>query len=705
MQTLSTRDSSAPRAHPDGPPFDWLDTSTPIPPARLAAIRVPAWDLRRHQRAEDACLGWHTAVGERVHLGTGFDWRFNPSRDPEWLIEHHKLPVLVDLALAWQAERQPRFLATWAALAGSWLAQMGTGELAVSDAQVEALRLTHGVQSLAILQATDGLGHLPDGLVPALVARIGAEARHVLANLRSSRNHRSFQLHAACLAAVALPALPGVAVWARQAHDGMADNLLTDIGPDGVQVELSTHYHHLVLALGLSWLALAEAGGQPVPPAVTDRLRQALRFSQWMVLPDGEQPLVNDADLDDARPLLAEGARRWNDPAFAWVASGGAGGRPPQVHSHWFEQAGYLLARDGWGQNPADLRRRQHLFADFGALGAGSHAHYDLFSFCYAIDGRQLVVDPGRYTYLAEPDADGIDWRHAFKCTAAHNTVEVDGRDQTRYLSKARQPAAGLARLDRRAHPSKHGPAVRLSGLALGLGRRSDWIQGTALSEEYRPRHSRLLVYVQRQYLLVVDGLDDPDPDPDASAGRGPAPTHTACWRVHLAADWLDRTRWQATAQGGICTGAGWSLLLHAPGADCRIERGWVSKRYGVREPAPVLSARQVWQGRTGYVAAILPTSKAGARPTLVVQAREDGGQSITVTGEDGQGAWTDRFERAAAGRITVHRADLSATGALVHERRRADGRLDHLLVTDTDPARCDGVARTTVRRGETLEC
>ena len=37
------------------------------------------------------------------------------------------------------------------------------------------------------------------------------------------------------------------------------------------------------------------------------------------------------------------------------------------------------------------------------------------------------MLDPGRYTY-AEGDPN---WRHWFRGTAAHNTVTVDGRDQT----------------------------------------------------------------------------------------------------------------------------------------------------------------------------------------------------------------------------------------------------------------------------------
>ena len=49
------------------------------------------------------------------------------------------------------------------------------------------------------------------------------------------------------------------------------------------------------------------------------------------------------------------------------------------------------------------------------------------------------MVDPGRYSY-AEGDPN---WRHWFRGTAAHNTVTVDGADQTPYArSRSSLPSA-----------------------------------------------------------------------------------------------------------------------------------------------------------------------------------------------------------------------------------------------------------------------
>ena len=41
-------------------------------------------------------------------------------------------------------------------------------------------------------------------------------------------------------------------------------------------------------------------------------------------------------------------------------------------------------------------------------------------------DGTEILVDPGTYCYHGEPE-----WRSYFRSTLAHNTIEIDGTDQS----------------------------------------------------------------------------------------------------------------------------------------------------------------------------------------------------------------------------------------------------------------------------------
>jgi uncharacterized heparinase superfamily protein len=636
----------------------------------LAAINPPAFTPARLRRAESALRGKFLAVGESFELGLPPNWSINPSSDREWQIEHHKLEIAVDLALAWEASGRDDFVEAWRQLVHSWLCQMGTGELPFSDAQVEAKRIDHWLQSLAVLQRSEGLSAVPVELVQRLTTRIRMEAGYVMAHLRPARNHRTIQLHSAFMASTCLSNWPSTDKTQTQSFDLLCQNLLDDFGPDGVHVELSTHYHQLTVQTALAFVRIAETAGMRVPDLLVQRIKAALEFSRWIALPDGDIPLIGDSDAGSFQALLEAGASRFLDEGLAWVATEGRLGRAPHDTSRWFANAGYLCARDGWGSAALPRERCQHLFADFGELGAGSHAHYDLFNFCWSVGGQQLIVDPGRFTYNAEADANGVDWRHAFKCTAAHNTVAIDGLSQTRYLSKARRVAPGLEAIDRVRHPSKHGPPVAVARREVHAGRRSDWIRGTALSQEYAPQHSRLLAYVQRRYILVVD---------DVRSDDGKA--HVADWRLHLAAAWSERIGLGINDTGFRAQGPGWHIDLIAPGATCALESGWVSTCYGHKEPAPVLHASLPFTRTGRFTALLAPRREDWAITGFESHSASDPAVTeVRVWGHEDGREWSDRFRIGWLGPIEQLGARYRGRSAFVHERR--SGRLTtHLLV------------------------
>jgi uncharacterized heparinase superfamily protein len=112
-------------------------------------------------------------------------------------------------------------------------------------------------------------------------------------------------------------------------------------------------------------------------------------------------------------------------------------------------EAGYSVVRSG----------RLHLIFDAGPLGypaMAAHGHADALSFCLAVDGRWWLVDPGTYTYHREHDA-----RDYFRGTRAHNTLTINGADQ----SQIGGPFMWVKRANAQmAAPVEEGAVVRLSG-------------------------------------------------------------------------------------------------------------------------------------------------------------------------------------------------------------------------------------------------
>jgi uncharacterized heparinase superfamily protein len=97
------------------------------------------------------------------------------------------------------------------------------------------------------------------------------------------------------------------------------------------------------------------------------------------------------------------------------------GARPATRPSH-FADAGLTLLRSG----PRDEIWCRADGGPHGFLSIAAHAHADALSLEVRHRGVDVLADPGTYCYQGAPE-----WRSYFRSTIAHNTVEVDGRDQS----------------------------------------------------------------------------------------------------------------------------------------------------------------------------------------------------------------------------------------------------------------------------------
>lgn len=91
----------------------------------------------------------------------------------------------------------------------------------------------------------------------------------------------------------------------------------------------------------------------------------------------------------------------------------------PERKSRYFEDAGYFLFKD----------KNTDAFIDIGNLGylsIASHGHADALSFCLNYKNKEFLIDTGTYAFHTKKD-----WRDYFKGTSAHNTVEIDGQNQS----------------------------------------------------------------------------------------------------------------------------------------------------------------------------------------------------------------------------------------------------------------------------------
>ena len=135
-------------------------------------------------------------------------------------------------------------------------------------------------------------------------------------------------------------------------------------------------------------------------------------------------PAVDGGDV--RTPLLTALTgphQRYADPRSADATRGAA--RPAHRPSH-FADAGLTILRvpprDSAGEIWCRCDGGPH-----GFLSIAAHAHADALSVEVRHDGVDVLADPGCYCYHGDPQ-----WRSYFRSTLGHNTLELDGEDQSR---------------------------------------------------------------------------------------------------------------------------------------------------------------------------------------------------------------------------------------------------------------------------------
>lgn len=535
--------------------------------------------------AEAVCAGRFTHLGLTLDLGIPPNWRgaVLPA-DEEWEIEWHKFAYGLDLAHAFCDTGDPRFLQTWERLVCSWMQQVPVERY---SCDVTGRRIQHWLYAWNAFAAAPAFSGLSAGVAEALLVSLEAQIHYVRQHLTPERNHRTLELYALFIAALALPCLDPQGSLLAFASTELCRNLLTDVRPDGVHCEASTHYHCIALRSFLGVLENARCFGLTLPEGYEARLDLACAFALHCHRPDGAIPALSDSDTGSYADLLELAASLLGRPDFLYAASAGRYGVPPAQRYVSFPHGGYFIQRSGWGNGDTPFRHEHFLLFDCGPLGDGGHGHYDLLHVEIAAAGRPLIMDPGRYTYAeATPN-----WRRWFKSTAAHNTVCVDSMDQTPY---------------RRGKPKGPIAQGRFVGRLSAPG--FDLLTGEARSPSYEAVHTRRIAFVADEYWLLEDQLEGEYP-------------HRYVLRFHLAPEAWGCTTLTVEKEYTVVRAPGVALLC---AANCQaavgLEPGWIAPQYGVRVPAPVVTVTADAVASATFMTLVAPLEAPDAVPTLRVQ-------------------------------------------------------------------------------------
>ena len=461
--------SPPPRRPRDGAP--WLPALPALPapaPYLAAAERILAgrYDVFSLRGVE---LGWPPRWNRDPRTGTEaplINGKLLNYRDEavvgdiKYLWEPNRHLELVTLAQAYHLSGEARYAAGLQTLLESWFDQcpypLGpnwTSSLELGIRLINwscAWQLLGGTQS-PLFQTPAGAAFRArwlDSVYRHCHFIAGYFSRHSSAN-----NHLFGELAGLHIAALTWPCWDDSARWLAQTGAELETEALRQNGPDGVNREQAVYYQHEVADMMLLCFLAGRANGVRRSAAYLERLERMLEFIASLMDVGGRLPAIGDAD--DAllvrwnqqpdwnlyRSLLATGAVLFGRPDFKAKAGafddksrwllGAAGARryaelasvrrpPCQAYA---DGGYYILGRD------FDRAREVRLVADAGPLGylaIAAHGHADALALTLSVAGQPLLIDPGTYAYHTQKQ-----WRDYFRGTQAHNTVRVDGLDQS----------------------------------------------------------------------------------------------------------------------------------------------------------------------------------------------------------------------------------------------------------------------------------
>jgi hypothetical protein len=382
--------------------------------------------------------------------------------DIKYLWELNRHLELVTLAQAWHLSGELRFAVGCRALLKSWLDQCPypKGPNWTSSLEV-ALRLVNWSCAWHLLGGEDS------PLFADQEGRIFRQSwldgvyRHChfiaghLSEHSSANNHLLGELLGLMVGSITWPSWPQTRRWKVYAQQRFAEQALLQNGADGVNREQAVWYQHEVADRMLLAGLTARANGCPFEPAYWQRLEESLACIASCLDSGGHMPAFGDADdgvvvrfaADDRDSvycsLLATGsvlfdrgdfrykARRLDDKS-RWLLGDSAAEHFDRLMPDATEQrlprafplgGYYILGSDFEGA------KEVRLVVDAGPLGylsLAAHGHADALSFTLSVGGQPILIDTGTYTYHTEEA-----WRAYFRGTAAHNTIRVDGLDQS----------------------------------------------------------------------------------------------------------------------------------------------------------------------------------------------------------------------------------------------------------------------------------
>jgi len=594
---------------------------------RILAGRLSVFALRDAPILAPPRWNRDPLTGREAPLAFGPSLNYRDERlvgDIKYLWEPNRHLHLVSLAQAWALSGREEYLHGLEDQLESWFEQCpylrgpnwsSALELGLRLINWSAVWHLIGGPDSPLFRSDRGQGLLDRWL--ASVYQHGHFIRGHFSRYSSANNHLIGEAAGLFVAAVTWPLWPDSARWRDWAFKVLVRETLLQNAPDGVNREQAVAYQHFVLDFLIIAGLAGRANGVEFPERFWSRIETMIEFLASIMDLAGNVPAFGDdddgyvirlapeEDFQPYRSLIASGAVLFRRPDFKaqagrlddksrWLLGPGAdsdfaglpAGESRAPLRRAFPEGGYYVLGADFG-SAEEIR----LVVDAGPLGylsIAAHGHADALSFTLSIGGREFLIDPGTYCYHTRKE-----WRDYFRGTAAHNTLRLDGLDQSvsggNFMWTEHAAAAG----------ESFEPGERMDRF---LGRQDGYQR---LNDPVRHRREIRLLKDERK-VIVTDSLD--------CRGRH---------RVERSWHFSEACCLEAKGQAVEVTNDGLSLEVRPgrPAAGMSVRRGqesppggWVSRRFDEKVPAWTLVLEDEINGPVTLVTEITwPAGRPGS--------------------------------------------------------------------------------------------
>ena len=377
-------------------------------------------------RADAERVFSHTFISCRVpHTFEGpIDWECNPTYNgyKEWSWQLNRHPEWTALARYYLLTGDEHAAAEWAAQLTSWTIQAQVPENVNGYGTVCWRTIEAGIRMSGWIWCIHAFLHSPSVSDEVITIFFKSICEHGwrLRNFCTTCNWLIMEMHGLARIGLVFPFLRESAAWLEYAHSRLKEELDVQVYPDGMQIELSMHYHCVVVVNYEGILEMYRRVGKPAPEYLEKGLSKLYDLYPKTARPDLFCPTMNDGEHLNAVKALKKAAVLYPDRTdYRWFASRRAEGSAPEFTSKLLEYGGAVIMRDGWEPDG------YWAYIDCSPFGT-AHQHEDMLNVQIFALGHELILEAGTFDY------DSSEMRKYVLSTRGHNTVRIDGMDQAR---------------------------------------------------------------------------------------------------------------------------------------------------------------------------------------------------------------------------------------------------------------------------------